>query len=291
VRTAAATYFRLRRELAEPRRELLTVPADANVPFWSWYSGWLRDGAVRVEAGPPAGAAFGEPTGEVVQWRSGGLASAYTDQVVGHLSPVRLRYETFAADVEPHRGDAPLLFALAVLSAQRGASCSYVGVARRAALAALPGPCGATDPDADLEFVARWNEYHPTLRLRTVCGDVTRERMLAALPSGAEHELEGCRRAAARWCGDCAMCFDTYYAAKAVGRPMHIRLSERIFEQRYTRDYRTWLHDEFRGIADGGLQLMARLQLLHGLRFERSADVEPGQPPTMTNTHGEEQET
>ncbi|MEU4896769.1 hypothetical protein AB0B12_29740 [Streptomyces sp. NPDC044780] len=289
--TAAATYFRLRRELVSPGCERLVVPADAGTPFWSWYAGWLRGGEVRVEAGPAAGLAFPEPTGEVAQWCSGGLASAYTDLLVNHLSPTRLSYRGFAAEVEPHRGGAPLLFTLAVLSAHRGAACSYVGVARRAALAAPAGPPGPTDLDADLEFLARWNEFHPALRLRTVCGDLTRERLLAALPPGAEHQLEGCgRTGAAPWCGDCALCFDTFYAAKAVGRPLGFRLSRRVFEERYTRDYRTWLDAEFRGAQDGGPQLLARLQITHGLTCDPGADVDHGQQKP-TGTHHEEQHT
>ncbi|GAB3066825.1 hypothetical protein GCM10027186_18810 [Micromonospora schwarzwaldensis] len=264
----AGTYLGLRRTLTTPGPVVLEVPADANVPFWTWYAGWLRGGQAQIRVVPPAGATFPAATGEIAQWRSNGLASAYTDLVVGHLSPTTLRHEGAADDA------VPLLFGLAVRSARRGASCAYVGVHRRAALAPPAGPPGPADLDADLEFLARWNEFHPTTQVRTVCAELTRDQLVAALPPGAEHQLEGCGRAADAWCGDCATCFDTYYAAKAVGRPMRFRLSPRIFASRYDHGYRPWLTGEFAGPPDAGFQLLARLALTHGLRPDRTVDVD-----------------
>lgn len=271
---AAVRYFRLHSELTNPRCEQLTVPSDACLPFWAWYAGWLRgERQVRVDAGPPMGMSFPDPTGEVVQWRSNGLASAYTDTVIGHLSPTSLRYDDFASDVEPLREGAPLLFVLAVLSAQRGTSCSYVGLARHAALGAPGRWRGWADPDAGLEFIKRWNEFHPALRLRSVCSEITRERMLLALPPGLLHTLSGCGQSTTGWCGDCTKCFDTFYAAKAVGHERPFRLSERIFEERYLRHYRSWLASEFRSDPCNEQQFLAYLQMTYGVQFDRTTDV------------------
>jgi hypothetical protein len=270
--TSAATYFRLRRELMTPGCDQLHVPSDANVPFWIWYVRWLRSDAVRVGTCPAAGTAFPAATGEVMHWRSNGVASAYTGLLVGHLSPTTLYHERAEDDA------ASLLFTLAVLSAHRGASCAYVGVYRRAALAAPASPPGPADLDAALEFLARWNEFHPATQLRSVCSNLSRDELLAGLPPGAEHELEGCGGAEGVWCGDCAKCFDTYYAAKAVGRPLRFRLSERIFAERYVNGYRTWLAGEFTGPPDAGFQLLARLALAYGLRPNHSEDVDIAHP-------------
>jgi len=264
--SAAATYRRLWAELTAPGQVRLVVPADANVPFWSWYAGWLRGEAVTIVTAPPTGATFPTATGEIAIWRSNGLASAYTDLIVRHLLPTTLR--------RPEAGDAmPLLLDLAVRSAERGTSCAYVGVYRRAALAGPSGPADPADLDADGEFLSRWNEFHPATQLRSVCSDLTRDELLTALPPGAEHSLDGCGRSERTWCGDCVECFDMYYAARGAGRFLGFRLTARIFAERYERGYRSWLTGEFAGSPDAGFQLLAKLALVHGLRPQRSTDV------------------
>jgi hypothetical protein len=265
----------LHRQLLAPGTDRLRVPEELNPPFWAWYSGWRGEpGALRVDAVTADGPEFPEPTGRVALWYSRGMASAYTAHRIADLTPEVIRYEDVASTVGPHRAGAPLPFVLAVVSAHLGLSCAYLGVIRRMACGA-PARLRAARPEADLgmEFLAGWNEYHPGHRLRTVCADLTRDRMLAALPPGAERELFSCERTPDGWCRDCAACFESYYAAKAVGRSLGFRLTARIFDQLYTREYCNYLASEFGSDPSNRLQFYVYLQMTYGLRFDRADDV------------------
>lgn len=262
--TPAADYLALYLRLLDPAAKVLRVPADLCPPFWER----LADNrSLRVETVPPVRRTFPEPTGRLAFWRSTGIASAYTWTRVVHLEPEVLSYEDVMLRTGLHPGPGPGPLVLAALSAHLGMSCSYVGIAASPATVA---DRGALDGPA---FVSLWNEFHPGHRLRTVCADLTRDRLLAALPAGSERDLSSCDRRAEGWCGDCSSCFTAFYTAKAVGRPLGFRLSGAIFDDLYTRRYRRYLASEFQDGDSDTLRCLAHLQMTYGLRFDRTLDV------------------
>ena len=272
-RTPAARYLALRARLVDPAVDHLDVPADTAPDFWSWYADWLRGPrTLRVSATAPEGLDFPEPDGRVALWASQGMGSAYTLSQIAHLSPEILRYESFSEAVEPERAGAPLAFVLAVLGAHHGFAFSYVGPVAPGALGARDRAVSRSEDGA--EFRSAWNRHHPRHRMRSVCEGLTRERLLALLPQGAEAGLSSCERKPGEWCRDCAKCFESFYAAKAIGRPLDFRLSRRIFDQIYTQAYRTYLESEFRSDPRNSLQYYVYLQISYGLVFDPADDTE-----------------
>jgi hypothetical protein len=284
--TTAARYLALRARLADPAVSRLDVPEDAAPGFWAWYAGWRGSGGPRVRVTAAEGGGFPEPDGRVALWASQGMGSAYTLSQIAHLSPEVLRYESFSETAEPLRAGAPLAFVLAVLGAQHGFSVSYAGAIDPGALGAR-NRAGVISPEDGTEFRSAWNQYHPGHRMRSVCEGLTRERVLALLPPGAEAGLSSCDQEPGGWCRDCPKCFESYYAAKAVGRSLGFRLSLRIFDRIYTQAYRTYLKSEFASDPGNSLQYYVYLQMSYGLVFDQAEDTElPPTPKCIQDDNG-----
>ncbi|MEI7033336.1 hypothetical protein [Streptomyces pratensis] len=271
--TPAAEYFRLRARLLDPSVTEVDVPDQARPGFWRWFAEHTRGrGAVTVRAVAGTGPGFPEPTGRVALWRSRGMGSAYTLHRIAHLAPALLRYEDVAADVEPHRAGAPLPFVLAVLSAHAGHSFGYLGAVARRPFAPSDG-AARRQPDSVAEFIDGWNDHQGGHRMRTLPGPLTRDRLLAALPPGAERELASCDRRPGSWCRDCDTCFASFYAAKAVGRPLGFSLTARVFDELYEKSYRAFLSTEFASGPTDLMRFCAYLQMTYGLVFDRARDT------------------
>lgn len=270
----AAEHFRLRSRLLDPSTTEIEVPEQLRPPFWQWFADHLRGReSVTIRAVAGSGPGFPEPTGRVALWHSPGMGSAYTLHRIAHLSPEILRYEEFSAEVEPHRAGAPLPFVLAVLSAHAGHSFGYLGAVADEPFTPpydVPGLPG--DPVA--EFIEGWNHHQGGHRMRTLPDRLTRDRLLAALPPGAERSLSSCDRRPAGWCRDCDKCFASFYAAKAVGRPLGFRITGRIFDELYEKRYRAYLATEFTSDPTGPMRFCAYLQMAYGLVFDRAHDTE-----------------
>ncbi|MCF3165791.1 hypothetical protein IPZ64_02425 [Streptomyces violaceoruber] len=271
--TPAAAYFALRSRLIDPSVTRIEVSERMRPAFWLWYAERLRGrGAVTVRTVTGAGPGFPEPTGQVALWHSSGLGSSCTRDRIAHLEPEILRYQEFAAEVEPHRSGAPLPFVLAVLSAHLGHSFGYLGAVHDLPFV-LAGGSRGEPADAVAEFIDGWNDHQGGHRMRVLPGRLTRDRLLAALPPGAERELSSCERRLTGWCGDCERCFVSFYAAKAVRRPLGFRLTERIFDELYEKRYRTYLATEFADDPGGPARFCAYLQMAYGIVFDRAADT------------------
>lgn len=264
--TAALTYMKLRAQLAGSRTTMLLVPESANPRFWERYAKQVRGaGGVRVETAP-AGVMFPAPTGQVGVWVDRGLAATYTRLHVRHLRPRELDYGRYRQLVEPVRDTAPMQFVLAVLSAHEGLSAAYLPVMRRLA----PDRLASEDP---LTFSTLWNDEHDSPRLQSLCSNLTREQLLLATPPEAALQSLDCERDSTTWCGECLSCFESFYAAKAVGRDLGFRLTPAAFDAFYTDRYRTYLDSEFRSEPENELQLLVKLQMDFGLEFDRIADT------------------
>lgn len=272
--TPAATYFRLHEDLTRHRVHRLDVPRSARPEFWSWYADRLRGpGTVKIRVTEGPAGSFPEPTGRLAMWSSTGMGSAHTLRQISHLSPDVLHYEDFATEVEPVRAGAPLPLVLAVLGAHLGYSFCYLGAVRTRACGAPDRSGGEGNEDGPAGFAEGWNAHHDDHRLRLPTADLTRDRLLAALPDGAEAHLSSCDLLPGGWCRDCAKCFMCYYTAKAVGRPLGFTLSGRIFDAIYLHRYRPYLGQEFAADPSNSLQYLVYLQMTYGVTFDRDADV------------------
>jgi hypothetical protein len=265
-------YLRLRAELVRPDATQLAVPLGTPPQFWNGYADLLRGpDTITVTVDDTTALDVPAPTGRVGLWRSAGIGSAYTEQAIGHLDPELLDYrETIAGtDVETWRGSSPLHFVLAALTLRRGLSVAYLGLMRTASCGA-PNRAGGDDP---LAFVRLWNSTHTAHRLRTVCGELTRDQVLLALGPDLARCTSSCRVHERERCGRCAGCLATFLTARAVGIDLGVRASPAAVRELALR-YRRYLRSEFASEPDNHLQYVVHLQMTYGLRLNDLDDCD-----------------
>ena len=280
--TRTRTYLEARRALLqeEGKEKIVELAFDDDdaAAFWTWYASMLcpasGQGAnvVRVTHSRPPVPAFPDPGGGVALWFSGGAESTYTLKRIEHLRPTLLRYEDLETLLAPYRGGGQVHLVLAAVSAGMGFSVAYLGVERNDLLLGADPRTWRYVERTPL-FIQRWNRFHPQHRLRTCCGELEKEQIVAALLRGGI-VFSSCDRQPSGWCRNCFKCFEAYYSAKAVGLDIGFRLSTEVFDQIHDREYLPYVASGFRLNPFNALQYFVRLQIVHGLTFDRDRDCE-----------------
>lgn len=271
--TRARSYLEARRALDDPATNRLALGMADALEFWRWYASMIRpEAAIRIVPAAEEPPPFPEPNGQVCLWFSGGAESTFTLRKIEHLQPTLLCYEDFASVLDPYRGRGQVHLLLASVSAGLGYSVAYLGVERNDLLI---GRNPATWPfvERSAQFIEEWNRHHPGHRLRTCCGSLHKEEIVAALLRW-EQPFSSCDRRSGGWCRDCFKCFEAYYSARAMGLDIGYRLTRRVFEQIHDREYVPYVASGFRTNPFNALQYFVRLQISYGLVFDPDADCE-----------------
>jgi hypothetical protein len=249
---------------------VIEVPAGTE-GFWSWYADTVRFGEAYelrpVHGAPP----YPAPSRPVALWFSGGAESTYTLHQIEHLEPDLLHIEDYAVFFGDDRKIGQIHFLCAAISAGLGYADTYLGVERDDLLLRRTR-FAQRYVERHPSFLDRWSAYQPEHRLRTVCGQLDKEEVIAWLVAHDVPITGTCdRHDDGTWCGDCYKCFEAYYAAKAVGIDLGFRLTRRAFDEIHGT-YRRYVDTEFADSFNNSYHRFARLQILYGVTFDAVDD-------------------
>lgn len=249
--------------------EEIEVPRGAE-PFWSWYAETARFGRpfrLRPVDAPP----YPPGDGRVALWFSGGVESTYSLDELRPLNPVLLKIEDYPVFQGEHRRIGQIHFLCAALGSAAGFCRVFLGVERDDMLLSN-NPQARRYLERTPVFLDAWSRQHPEHRVDSVCRHLYKEQILLKLRERSLQITGTCDRyRGGRWCGECYKCFEAFYTAKAVGLDLGIRLAGASCA-RYMEEYRTYVASEFRDNYNNVYQHYARLQIVHGLRFEPERD-------------------
>ena len=249
---------------------IIEIPAGKE-EFWDWYASVIRCGrpyelrpVVDVPEYPPA-------SKKIALWFSGGVESTYTLAQIKHMDPVILRIEDFDLFGSEHRKIGQIHFLCAAIAASLGFELTYLGVERNDLLLAN-NPFSRLYVERSESFIHAWSLYQPEHRLASACCHLYKEEIIQWLV-GQRLKITGTcdRLTGGCWCGDCYKCFEAFYAAKAVGVDLGIRLKLQAFD-RYYSEYRRYLDSGFTDNFNNAYQFYVRLQIMYHLRFEPELD-------------------
>jgi hypothetical protein len=249
---------------------IIKIPAGKE-EFWDWYASVVRCGR-EYELHPTVGVPDYPPVlSEVALWFSGGVESTYTLAQIKELHPVILRIEDFDLFRGEHRKIGQIHFLCAAIAASLGFALTYLGVERNDLLLAN-NPSSRSYVERSESFVQAWSRYQPEHRLASVCSHLHKEEIVKWLDVQGLKITGTCDRlSGGPWCGECYKCFEAYYAAKAVGVDLGIRLKRHAFD-RYHGEYKRYLDSGFTNNFNNAYQFYVRLQIMYHLRFEPELD-------------------
>jgi hypothetical protein len=264
------------------RRQILNGAQAIRIPegsrtFWSWYCEIASRGSCVDLSEYPCGHKYPPVSRGVALWFSGGCESAYTLDVIRKLNPDLLRIEDFDLFGGEHRRHGQIHFLCAAIAAALGYHLTYLGVERNDLL--LPHiERGGHYLERGVAFLDAWSAYLGDRSLRSVCRDFTKEeilRMVAERGLRLTGTCDNCKDG--NWCGDCFKCYEAFYAAKAVGVSLPVRLKRAAFD-RYYSEYQNYMASGFRDNVNNAQQFFLRLQVIYGVRFDREADCSTDGP-------------